>query len=616
MNSQHFSLETFTQILANQFNGLETEVRIHIGLKNLLDFVCTKNNIIYGAEQVELLIEHCGLKKLLRGISEQKKEQLIRSVEQFILYNFFRRISLNFGIEGCPFKVEKLDFCTGDLTTGNSTSVGYTAGVSGANTWTVEKNFRKKPTFEIMYETGHRLVDEFSLASLYLNHYFSKMNTLTEFQRMQIWQLTNFVSNRGAGLTRLLSSQKDSKFLVNNQHVLMDYVVALLANNIKIREALKLQDFVPYMLELNGVPGVGKSTFVSLLSKIMTEIFPFIQSENMVYCRVNDKFWNGYHQQPIVLFDDSNQNEKLLYNLDNEIIAIGSGQFVHPPMAFEKETIFGSSFVIFTTNERLVNTTRVNQGAVARRLHTVSVEPKSHLGEMTVTGDFVSRWSYRKGVKQNAFNLTFDSNSPNYIVNSFLAKLYNQIGTQTLTNSPLEDIFNEFEEVIEEPTLAQELVDFSAEIESKRQTRESVKQTLSESEKFEMINVNFDVENENIHKLDKVRTAESSVLSVGMKRKTDSEEIHKSLNAIYNANTQKEMFGNDSTKTYSYTLANWNLKVNQNYICFEIRNHGIISKFACCASGNYEQNYVEKKQLSNFGKIIKGMYVKIIKLQS
>lgn len=602
MNSFPFSIDLLTQTLAKQFNGIENEVRIHRGLKNLIDFVCSKNNIIYGTEQVEMVIEHCGLKKLLRGISEQKKEQLIRCIEQFILFNYFKRMSLNFKRDGCPFKVEELEFNSGDLTTGSSTTVGYSAGVAGTNSWNTEKNFRKQPTFEVMYVSGNKRIDEFSLASLYLKHYFSKMTDLTEFQRMQLWQLSNFVSNKGSGLIKLMTSLRDTKFVKNQQHILIDYITNLLQSNNQIREALKLYSFVPYMLELNGTPGIGKSTFVNLLAHIMTEIFPFIESDSMVYCRVNDKFWNGYHQQPIVLFDDSNQNDKLLFNLDNEIIAIGSGQFVHPPMAFEKETIFGSSFVIFTTNEKLLNTTRVNQGAVARRLHTVDVLPKEHLGEMTIDGDFASKWSYKKGVKENAFNLTFDSHSPNYIIHSFLAKLYNQIGTQTQTNNVFEDIFNEFEDIVDEIPLVDSLKSFAQQIENKKMENDKI------AEKIVAMNDSFSVESRPDTNVDfgtHVYTERSGWLARSKaERKTSCDKIHEILDQIYASRPMSEI---DIHKRFSYTRGNLTLEYLGSTIYLKVNNSGVISEFWCARLGNFETNYAEKKYLKSIIPIVSEM---------
>lgn len=597
MNSSNFSIDLLTQTLAKQFNGIENEIRIHSGLKNLIDFVCTKDNIVYGSEQIEMIMEHCGLKKLFRGISDQKKEQLIRCVEQFILFNYFKRMSLNFDREGGPFKVENLEFVYGDITVGSSTTVGYSAGVAGTSSWNTEKNFRKEPTFEVMYVTGHRRVDEFSLASLYLKHYFSKMNSLSNFQRMQLWQLSNFVANKGSGLIKYMTSLKDTKFVKNQQHVLIDYVSNLLQSNSEIRQALKLYSFVPYMLELNGVPGVGKSTFVNLLANIMTQIFPFIESDNMVYCRVNDKFWNGYHQQPIVLFDDSNQNDKLLFNLDNEIIAIGSGQFVHPPMAFEKDTIFGSSFVIFTTNDKLLTTTRVNQGAIARRLHTVEVTPKSHLGALTIDGDFATKWSYKKGVKENAFNLTFDSHSPNYIIHSFLAKLYNQIGTQTQTNSVFDDIFNEFENTVEEPTLVEDLVNFSLELEQKQAKRDDIVQEIQAmSDDCKVITEEEYIEFGN--KLDKNTSAVSTKRSGFMVRstlsKTACDAIHKELDSVY-AQIPKGF-----SEYIVYTRNNLTLTVSSAAVVLEINNNGVVSTFASLMLGNRENNFALKKDLLNY----------------
>lgn len=618
-SSPSYSIDLLTQTLATQFKGLESEVRIHIGLTNLLNFCCSRKNILYGTENIEMVMKKCGLMNLLNRCPENKKDTLIACIESFILFNYFKKMSLNFEKAGCPFEVEELKFVSGNITTGTTMSGGIGIGVAGGQSSVVtEKNFRKEPTFNKMYVTGHRRIDEFSLASLYLNHYFVKMNSLTEFQRMQVWQLSNFVSNKGSGLLKHMQTLKDTKFTINGQNILADYMTNLLQRNTEVRQALKLTSFVPYMLELNGAPGIGKSTFVNLLASIMTEIFPFIESDGMVYSRVNDKFWNGYHQQPIVLFDDSNQNDKLLFNLDNELISIGSGQFVHPPMAFEKETIFGSSFVIFTTNEKLLNTTRVNQGAVARRIHTVDVLPKSHLGEMIINGDFDQKWTYKRGVRENAFNLTFDGHGPNYIIASFLEKLYKQIGSQTQTLNPFQDMFTMLEEIEDEQQLSDELFAFNQAIGTERaeaikKAEAEMKMTAEERSRQAVIKSIHDKIEITVHSGDEavkrtalgmsqakivsyVATPRSGYMATySCKKNTENDMYHSAIDEVYNKRTNLL-----ENKAVTASIGNVFCTFAGSDVRVMIKNNEVFSIYFSSKIGNLESHNLSTKDAEKY----------------
>jgi hypothetical protein len=151
---------------------------------------------------------------------------------------------------------------------------------------------------------------------------------------------------------------------------------------VEIAERIKpllhgLGTFTPMIIELNGPAGVGKTTFARFLSRLIGRKLPYLSPSDYLYSRVNDKFWNGYAHQPVVLYDDPNQS-RITYDLGFELIAIGGGVFTHPPMAFEKDISFCSFVVLVTTNRRLSKShLRVDKRALNRRIVTLTFTPYS-----------------------------------------------------------------------------------------------------------------------------------------------------------------------------------------------------------------------------------------------
>lgn len=227
-------------------------------------------------------------------------------------------------------------------------------------------------------------------------------------------------------IVQLMKSLVGSRFRRGNQYVLGDYIENLIRFNVDRSQELSKYKLIPFMIELNGKPGIGKSTFVDFLCELINKLFPFYDEQDAIYNRVNDKFWNGYKQQPVVLYDDQNQNRELRYNLDNEIIQLGSGQFVHPPMAFEKNTKFSSLFVVFTTNKRILETTKVNKGAISRRVKTYFCEPKSDLGTYVSNEIEGEKWVYDDDVFLNPFNLEFNGEEFVHVIFDFMSFMTKQ----------------------------------------------------------------------------------------------------------------------------------------------------------------------------------------------
>lgn len=461
-------MNSFTQInltttLQQQFSEFDTPVRIAKAVENIKLFIQHQEKFYFPRSRLETIVKTLGFKRVLARITDEKREIFFSCVEQFLLYEFFRSNSLNFdssllNLEDLKFDTAKEIVTTTSHNQVDPTTLGYALQVgkavpalgntiAGTNTThkTMEINYMLKPTFDVAYQIGNKIVDQFIRDAHFLVRYSN--SKVSKFQEFQLRFLAVNLCARIQVIRKEMQFMRNSKVFKNNKNILTDYLENLFSKCLDVLATFKNKKLIPYMVELNGTPGVGKTTFVELLSQMLREVLPFYSEDFMVYSRVNDKFWNGYRQQPIVLYDDQNQTDHMLYNLDNEIVSIGGGQFVYPPMAFEKETLFGSIFVVFTTNTPIIETTKVNKGAISRRVEFVSVEPKSNLGEYIDEGNIY--WKYYSDVVENPFNILFNGNSPCSILQAFLNKMFKQIQEVKETN-PFELAFIEYSRKFEE----------------------------------------------------------------------------------------------------------------------------------------------------------------------
>lgn len=306
-------------------------------------------------------------------------------------------------------------------------SENFGLGVAGTGaSQTYETNFSIVPTFDKWWKTGHDEIDNYVKYSIIFQHNVLNFKKMTKFQRLSLIQLSQYLTKKSAYVSQAMKGLVGSRYRRGNQYILGDYLENFIRFNSMKSSEFSSFKIIPFLIELNGKPGIGKSTFVDFLCETMHTIFPFYDEQDAVYNRVNDKFWNGYKQQPVVLYDDQNQNRELRYNLDNEIIQLGSGQFVHPPMAFEKNTKFSSVFVVFTTNKKILLTTKVNKGAISRRIKTYTCEPLSNLGEYTENEIEGEKWTYYPEVIQHPFNLEFNNQQFSHVIFDFLSTMTNQ----------------------------------------------------------------------------------------------------------------------------------------------------------------------------------------------
>jgi hypothetical protein len=125
--------------------------------------------------------------------------------------------------------------------------------------------------------------------------------------------------------------------------------------------------------EIVGKSGIGKSQSVDSFAHLIHSMLPTISYSDLVYSRANDYWWNGYCGQPIVLYDDfTHIKKKMKFDLIFELIAVASGKFRNPPMAFEKNMEITSTFVFVTSNIPLqtIAEDQLTQVALCRRVES------------------------------------------------------------------------------------------------------------------------------------------------------------------------------------------------------------------------------------------------------
>jgi hypothetical protein len=175
-------------------------------------------------------------------------------------------------------------------------------------------------------------------------------------------------------------TREDPNFIIGRRNVAYSYLTFV--KQALMGEFGKFQNQRIQLHELVGKSGIGKSLAVDSLSMIVHALVPLIPLGDLVYTRANDYWWNGYCGQPIVLYDDfTHVKTKLKFDLIFELIAVASGTFRNPPMAFDKNVRFTSLLGVVTSNIPIVTTTHVVETIAALKRRIIS-----------------SRWNQLKGL--------------------------------------------------------------------------------------------------------------------------------------------------------------------------------------------------------------------------
>jgi len=190
------------------------------------------------------------------------------------------------------------------------------------------------------------------------------------------------ICNRIVSLKKYVYRYVDFAASLGDCESLRTYVRGRFAFMSRISHLLSIQTNQPIVLELNGDAGVGKSHCISVLAKHFAALLG-MEQRDVVYVRPNTaKYWTGYCGQPIVVYDDFNQDPAV--DGLNELIHVASGVPYEVPCAdiVDKGVFFSSDLIILTTNESIstMNCGKIKcKDALMRRItHTlrVNVAPK------------------------------------------------------------------------------------------------------------------------------------------------------------------------------------------------------------------------------------------------
>lgn len=195
--------------------------------------------------------------------------------------------------------------------------------------------------------------------------------------------------NRVTALKRYVYRYVQYASTIGDTEKLKLYVRSRLEFCARLEEILRSQVFQPVVIELNGDAGVGKSHNIHILAKHFARLLGMNEND-VVYSRPSAaKYWTGYCGQPIVLYDDFNQDPKV--DELNELIHVASGVPFEVPCAdiVDKGILFTSDLVILTTNEKVenMNHTKIKcKEALLRRInHSLDCKVKPACAKLVGT---------------------------------------------------------------------------------------------------------------------------------------------------------------------------------------------------------------------------------------
>lgn len=136
----------------------------------------------------------------------------------------------------------------------------------------------------------------------------------------------------------------------------------------------------PMVIYLYGGPGVGKSTFVRIMSEILLHHIGHNDttvSNKTVYYRGKTDFWDGYNQQPIVVYDDFGQHREEEDYTELISLVTNNAQPLNFDRLENKGSGFNSKIIILCSNIQYPQpVTLLSKEAIQRR-RDICVEVRS-----------------------------------------------------------------------------------------------------------------------------------------------------------------------------------------------------------------------------------------------
>jgi hypothetical protein len=162
----------------------------------------------------------------------------------------------------------------------------------------------------------------------------------------------------------------------------------------------------PFTICFYGQPGVGKSVVMKKMEDFYSKIAD-LPEYNRTYFRGCEKYWSGYHGQPITIYDDFGQFRGANVEGDHfsEFINIGSpGTFILPKADLaEKGDVFKSHLVMLATNDPYPRpSTITNHDALYRRRNLL----------VEITSSIPPEYYEKSIVPGNIDHLTFRLRNP------------------------------------------------------------------------------------------------------------------------------------------------------------------------------------------------------------
>lgn len=205
------------------------------------------------------------------------------------------------------------------------------------------------------------------------------------------------ICNRVSSLKRYVYRYIDYASSLGDAEKLKTYVRSRLEFCARMEESIKTKTFQPVVIELNGDAGVGKSHTIGILAKHFAKLLGMDENDVVYFRPSAAKYWTGYCGQPIVLYDDFNQDPRV--DELNELVHIASGVPFEVPCAdiVDKGIIFSSDLIILTTNEAVadMNCSKIKcKDALLRRI-TYTLDCKVKPACAKLIGD---KLQYRGGL--------------------------------------------------------------------------------------------------------------------------------------------------------------------------------------------------------------------------
>lgn len=130
----------------------------------------------------------------------------------------------------------------------------------------------------------------------------------------------------------------------------------------------------PFVVCLHGDYGVGKTAFAFQVLKIYQEVMNLPKFHLLFPKQIHDKYWSGYTNQPVVLWDEFGQSVEADKVAVPEFMTLRGSRPVKVNMSADadKGRNFTSQGIIMTTNVPYVNYNSIrDNGALCRRRHVM-----------------------------------------------------------------------------------------------------------------------------------------------------------------------------------------------------------------------------------------------------